>query len=264
MNKAKSHQLSHILDNKTLGSSELVQLLNGYLLSISDNKPEMVKSIKLAKTKLGHFEAVVSFLNDLNAILKENNKSALINFLRRYSAKENEKIEIIFNRIYPRLKENQSVITLSRSGTVLGILKLWHKKNKKLKVIVCESRPKFEGRLMAEELAAKGIKVELITDAMIGLYVHKVDAAISGADMVLKKRNVVNKVGSKALALMCKENKKPFYVVTTRSKFSNKNNFKLKKENPDEIWETKIKNLSISNTYFEEVDKKLITIIFTD
>jgi len=82
--------------------------------------------------------------------------------------------------------------------------------------------------------------------------------------MVLKKRNVVNKVGSKALALMCKENKKPFYVVTTRSKFSNKNNFKLKKENPDEIWETKINNLSISNTYFEEVDKKLITIIFTD
>jgi translation initiation factor 2B subunit (eIF-2B alpha/beta/delta family) len=117
---------------------------------------------------------------------------------------------------------------------------------------------------MAEELAANGIKVELITDAMIGLYVHKVDAAIIGADMVLKNRNVVNKVGSKALALMCKENKKPLYVVTTRSKFSNKDNFKPKKEKPDEIWNMKIKNLSISNTYFEKVDKKLITKIFTN
>ncbi len=156
------------------------------------------------------------------------------------------------------------VITLSRSGTVLEILKLWHQKNKKLKVVVCESRPKFEGRLMAKELADNGINVELITDAMMGLYVPKVDAAIIGADTVLKNGNVVNKVGSKSLALLCKEYKKPFYVVTSKSKLSKKKIFKPKKENPQEIWDKKVKNLSISNIYFEEIEKKLITKIFTD
>lgn len=264
MNKANSHQLSHILDNKTFGSSELVQLLNNYLLSISDNKHEIIKTIKLTKTKLGHFEAVNSYLNSLYAVLKENNQSAAINFLKRYSSKENEKIEIIFNSVYPVLREMQCVITLSRSGTLIGILKLWHQKNNKLKVVVCESRPKFEGRLMAEELADSGVNVELITDAMMGLYIPKIDAAIIGSDAVLKNGNVVNKVGSKALGILCKEYKKPFYVVTSKSKFSKKNNFKAKREKPDEIWDKKLKNLSISNIYFEEIEKKLITKIFTD
>jgi translation initiation factor eIF-2B subunit delta len=260
----KSHQLNHILNNRTLGSSELVQLLNNFLLSISDNKPAIIKTARIVKTKLGHFEAVNSYLSELTKSLEKESKSALINFLKGYSKNENQKAKIIFSSIYPRLKETQNVITLSRSGTVLAVLKLWHQKNKKLKVVVCESRPKFEGRLMVEELAGIGVNVELITDAMMGLYIPKIDAAIIGADVVLINRNVVNKVGSKALAILCKEYKKPFYVVTSKSKLSKKKIFKAKKEKPQEIWNKKVKNLSISNIYFEEIEKKLITKIFTD
>ncbi len=83
MNKMKSHQLNHILNNKTLGSSELVQLLNNYFLSISNNIPAIIKTVRLVKTKLGHFEAVNSYLNEINSILKEENKSELIDFLMR-------------------------------------------------------------------------------------------------------------------------------------------------------------------------------------
>ena len=117
---------------------------------------------------------------------------------------------------------------------------------------------------MAEELASIGVNVELITDAMMGLYFPKIDAAIIGSDVVLTNGNVVNKVGSKALAILCKEYKKPFYVVTSKSKLSKKKIFKAKKEEPREIWDKKVKNLSISNIYFEEIEKKLITKIFTD
>lgn len=264
MNELKSFQINHILNNKTLGSSELVHLLNNYILSIRNNKPEIIKTAKLAKIKLGHFEGINSYLKELNTCLKEKSKRELLDFLRGYSEKGDEKVEIIFSRIYPRLKNMRKVITISRSGTVLGILKLWHQKNKKLKVVVCESRPKFEGRLMAKELAAKGIKVELITDAMMGLYVPKVEAVIVGADIVLKNGNVVNKVGSKSLALLCREYKKPFYVVTSQLKHSKRKIFKAMKENPTEIWDKKVKNLSASNIYFEEIEKKLITKIFTD
>ena len=264
MNKMSSHQLNHILNNKILGSSELVKLLNTYLLSIKNNIPKIKKTVSEAKTKLGHLEAINSYLNELTTYLKGNNKSKLIDFLKRFSVKENEKNESIFNKFYPNLEKVQSVITISRSGTVLNILKLWLQKNKKLRVVVCESRPKFEGRLTAVELAGIGVNVELITDAMLGLYIPKIDAAIIGADAVLKNGNVVNKVGSKALALLCREHKKSFYVVTSKSKLSKKKNFKAKKEKPQEIWDKKVKNLSISNIYFEEIEKKLITKIFTD
>jgi translation initiation factor 2B subunit (eIF-2B alpha/beta/delta family) len=260
----KSHQLHHILNNKTLGSSEIVKLLNDYLFSIRNNKPEIIKTISLTKRKLGHFEAINSYLNELNSCLNGKSKSELVDFLKRFSSKENKKFETIFEKVYPKLKTVKRVITLSRSGTVLEILRFWHKKNKSLNVVICESRPKFEGRLMAKELAAKGIKVELITDAMMGLYVPKTDAAIVGADIVLNTGNVVNKVGSKSLALLCREYKKPFYVVTSQSKLSKKKIIKPKKENPTEILDKKVMNMSASNIYFEEIEKKLITKIFTE
>jgi len=117
---------------------------------------------------------------------------------------------------------------------------------------------------MAEELAEIGIKSLLISDAMMSLYVSKVDASFIGADSVLKNGNVINKVGSKSLALLCKEYKKPFFVVTTQKKFSNGNIFHHKNENPKEIFGREKKNLSVKNIYFEEIEKKFITKIITD
>jgi len=262
MNRLKSHQLDRILNNKTLGSSELVQILNSYFISIHKNKSEILRSIRLVKASLGHFEAINSYLLMLKSTLKS--ESGLLIFLRSHSVQQKEIVDIIFKKIYSHLKNMNSVITLSRSGTVLEILKLWHKKNKKLNLVVCESRPKFEGRLTAKELADVGIKVELITDAMMGLFIPKVDAAIIGADVVLNTGNVVNKVGSKGLALLCREYKKPFYAVTSRSKLSKKKVFKSKKENPQEVWDSKVKKISVSNIYFEEIEKKLITKIFME
>jgi translation initiation factor eIF-2B subunit delta len=264
MKKNTSTKLNKILDNKTLGSSELVVLTNKYFLSIRNNPAQVKESIRLTQKKLGHFEAVNSYLNELNKILRRKNKADLINFLETYSRKENKNVESIFNKIYPSLKKIESVITLSRSKTVIEVLKLWHEKNKKLIVVICESRPKYEGRSAALELANEGINVELITDAMMGIFVPKADAVIIGADSILKNGNAVNKVGSKALALFCKEYKKPLYVVTTGSKLSKRNNYKTKEENAKEVWNKPAKNLDISNIYFEEIEKKFITKIFTD
>jgi len=264
MKKNTSIELNRILNNKTLGSSELESLLNSYFFSIRNNQSKIKNSMSLVKNKLGYFATINSYLNNLNEQLKGNKKTSLEKFFQEYSSKTEKETEIIFNKINLHLAKVDSVLTLSRSGNVLGILKLWYKNNKNLKVVVCESRPKYEGRLAAKELAKLGIKVDLITDAMMAIFVPKVDSAIVGADSVLINGNVINKVGSQALALFCKEYKKPFYVVTSRSKFSKKNKFKIKKDNPKEIWDKRTKNLSINNIYFEEVPKKLITKIFTD
>ena len=264
MKKMPSGKLNKILNNKTQGSTELTAHLNKYFLSFQSSTSEIINSVKLAKSKLAHFQGVISYLNELEYIIKEESLEEFVNFLREFSEKEDGKIEIIFKKIYPKLVKMRSIITLSRSGTVVSLLKLWHQRNKNLKVVICESRPMYEGRLGAMELAKQGIKVELITDSMIGIYVPKVDVAIIGADSVLKNGNVVNKVGSKALALFCKESQKPFYVITTRSKFSDRNSYKLQKEDPKEVWNKQEINLMVSNIYFEEVERKLITKIFTD
>jgi translation initiation factor 2B subunit (eIF-2B alpha/beta/delta family) len=257
-------KLNFILNNKTLGSSELALLLNDYFLSIRNNRHLINKSIKLIKSSLGHFEVINSYLKEFKFLLNHNDNKVLLKFLREYSQNEEHKAQCIFKKLYPEVKKFTSVITLSRSKTVIEILKFWHKKNKKIKVVVCESRPKLEGRLTASELAKAGINVELITDAMVGIYVPAVNAAIIGADSILKNGNIINKVGSKALALLCNENNKPIYAVATRSKFTDKNKFKFKKENPNEVWRVNAKNIRINNVYFEEVEKEYITKVFTD
>jgi translation initiation factor 2B subunit (eIF-2B alpha/beta/delta family) len=258
----KSKSLDVILNNKTLGSSELVEMLNNYLLSANISNYEIPEIIRLVKSKLEHFQVVNKYLGELESHSKS--KTSLNKFLKDHSIKQKEKIDKIFNNIYPNLKRIKSIITISRSGTLFSVLKLWQQKNKHLRIIICESSPQFEGKLMAKELAEIGIKTLLITDAMMGLYVIQADAAFIGADVVLKNGNVINKTGSESLALFCKEYRKPFFVITTQDKISNRNTFKPKYENPTEIFDKRIKNLSVSNIYFEEIEKKFITKIFSD
>lgn len=264
MNKIHSQTLNDIIKNKTLGSSQLVNKLNQYFLFNIDRKSNFTSDIKLVKKELGHFEIVNTYLKELELKIKKESKLQLVYFLRNYIEQELKRIEIIFKKIYPIIKNKNTVITLSRSGTVLEVLKLWKQKNNSLKVIVCESRPKLEGRLMAKELAKIGIKTVLITDAMMGMLITKIDTAIIGADIILNNGDVVNKAGSLPLALICKEYNKPLYVVSTKSKKSKKKVYNTKKENPEEILSKKIKNLSASNIYFEVIDKKFIVKVITE
>jgi translation initiation factor eIF-2B subunit delta len=257
-------RLEHIFSNKKLGSSELVIKLNELYKAFQNENKVIKSSIPIISSKLGHFPSVSNYLVELNAIVSSNDKVRLVKFFKDFSKNELTKYEKIFNELFNSIKKTKNIITVSRSGTVLNILKLWKSINKNLRVVVCESRPMYEGRLLAEDLLKIGLKVEVITDSAMSLYVPKVDAAIIGADSVLKNGNVINKTGSKSLALLCKECKKPFYVVATQSKFSNRKIFKPKKEDPDEIWTKKHNNLKVSNIYFEEISNKLITKIFTD
>ena len=257
-------KLEKLFRNKKLGSSELVIKLNELCRTFQSDNKLIKSSITLINTNLGHFPSVSNYISELSTIVSSNDKVRLMKFFEDFSKSESDKYKNIFNKLLKCIPNSKNVITLSRSGTVLNILKLWQSINRNLRVVVCESRPMLEGRLLAEDLLKFGLKVELIADSVMSLFVPKVDAAIIGTDSVLKNRNVVNKTGSKSLALLCKEYEKSFYVITTRSKFSNKKTFKPKKENPEEIWTKKNKNLKVSNIYFEEIENELITKIITE
>ncbi len=259
-----SKQLNSILNNKRFGSSELVNQLNDLFESYSSETKVIKSSFPVIKKHLGHFTAVNDYMNSLENLISKNDKDKLSGFFEHFRKNEEDKYETIFKKLYKQSYTANRIITLSRSGTLLNILKLWHKKNKKMKVVICESRPKFEGRFLAEELIENKIKVELITDAMMSLIVPEIDAAVIGADSVLKNGNVINKAGSKALALLCKVHKKPFFVVTTETKLSNKKTFNTRQENASEVWQKQNKFLKVRNIYFEEIEKKLITKIITN
>ncbi|MDI3476379.1 MAG: translation initiation factor eIF-2B subunit delta [Thermococcaceae archaeon] len=111
------------------------------------------------------------------------------------------------------IDENEVIITHSFSSAVLEILKNALRKGKRFKVILTESSPDYEGLHLSKELDALGVPFEVITDAQIGLFAEKATLALVGADSVTKDGAVVNKAGTKLLALACHDAGVPFYVA---------------------------------------------------
>ena len=105
-------------------------------------------------------------------------------------------------------------------GTALGIIRAAHEQDGEPFVYAMETRPRAQGaRLTTWELRKLGIPHRLIADGAAGLLLQRgmVDAAISGADRVCANGDVVNKVGTYPLALLCREHGVPFYVAAPES-----------------------------------------------
>jgi translation initiation factor 2B subunit (eIF-2B alpha/beta/delta family) len=109
----------------------------------------------------------------------------------------------------------ESVVTLSRSGTVLDVLR-----RARPAVLVGESRPAGEGVDVAADLAEAGLDVTLTTDAALAseLAARDPDAVLVGADAVLADGSVVNKVGTRGLALAAAREGVPVCVVAAADK----------------------------------------------
>lgn len=261
MTKNKNSGLSKIYNDKTSGSGDILQELHEHLQreqKMLELFPALITEIK---RQFKSFQSVQNYLADLDKFIKHGKK--LDEFFKKYDSILNDIYLPIYEKNKKEFNKLNNVLTISNSKTVLEILKLLNQDNTKLKVIVCESRPKFEGRLMAKKLDSFNIDVELIIDTDAFLKIKNVDAVLIGADMILKNGNVINKTGSSALAVLCKYFSKPFYVVADKSKFSSRNKFEQKEMPPEEIWRHSKSKIKISNFYFEEIDKKLITKIFT-
>ena len=264
MNKKQKEILEKIISDKTSGSSEILTNLNKFLLSNIIDKGLITESISAVRTKLSHFSIIENYINELNILLASDNYERLTEYLRNIEDGERLIIKEIFAKIYKKLPSAKTILTISKSGTLINVLKLWHKKRMNLKIIITESRPANEGKLMAKELLKCGLKVDMITDAMAGIFVPKADAVIVGADTVLNNGNVINKAGSLSLALLCRYFRIPFYVLAAKSKFVNKKRFNIIEEKPDKVWKYVHPNLTTLNIPFEEIEKELITEIISE
>ena len=113
-----------------------------------------------------------------------------------------------------------TVMTHSRSSTVLTALVEAHLSGRFFFVVTTESRPGLEGRALAEALASEDIRVSLIADAAASLAMDEVDVVLVGADTITQEV-LVNKIGTRMIGLAARERELPFYAVCDTSKFIN-------------------------------------------
>lgn len=143
------------------------------------------------------------------------------------------------------LPRGGTIVTLSYSSTVLATLE-----RRRGRVIVAQSLPGGEGERLARTLRRCGAWATTVPDATMAAWVAEADAVVFGADAVTR-RGVINKVGSRLLALAARAARCPCYVVTDTSKFTLPSSpFPLPQLGPADL--------------FEYVERRLITRLITE
>jgi len=87
-------------------------------------------------------------------------------------------------------------------------------------VVVTESRPKREGVHLGRELAQAGVRVTLISDAAAGVFVPRCEAVLVGADAIGGDDQLINKAGTRLIALAARESGVPCYAVAQTHKIA--------------------------------------------
>jgi methylthioribose-1-phosphate isomerase len=169
---------------------------------------------------------------------------------------------------------NTGALATAGYGTALGVIRA--SKDKHISVIANETRPYLQGaRLTAWELVQEGIPCTLITDSMAGHLMSKgdVDVVVVGADRIAANGDVVNKIGTYALAVLAKRHNIPFYVAAPLSTFDPKipdgSHIPIEERPAEEVtgyrgtrWAPE--GVSVRNPAFDETPAELVTGIVTE
>ncbi len=258
----KDQKLNLILKDNISGSTELLQKLIGYFLQNTNNISD--KILVELKDYFKSFQTITEFLSELQLFIHEKDRVKIVKYLKLYSDNTTKELNLTFQNALPYLDKKKKFVTISNSKTLQFVFSNYQNLSPDLEITVLESRPQFEGRILAKELSENNIKVSIITEGMAANSVEECDAVIIGADKILSNGSVINKTGSRNLAILSKFFNKPFYVLTSKIKFSNFDKYERDLHNPHEIWSSQPNKIKIRNYYFEKIEADLITKIITD
>lgn len=167
-----------------------------------------------------------------------------------------------------KIKNNMIVFTHCHSSTVTNALIRAKKQGKKFEVHNTETRPLFQGRKTAKELAKAGITVKHYVDSAARLALKKADIVLIGADAITTEGKVINKIGSEMIAEIADKYDVSVYICTDSWKFDPSTIFgkeiKIEERPPKEVWSSPPKKVQILNYAFEKINPDILAGIITE
>lgn len=176
--------------------------------------------------------------------------------------------EKINQNVFKIIKNNSVIFTHCHSSNVVLALINAKKKHRKFEVYNTETRPLFQGRLTARELARAGIKVTNFVDSAIDIALEKkqgtrkVDLVMLGADAILKD-GAINKIGSGMIAELAFLHKIPLYIIADSWKYSS-HYVKIEERDFHEAWARVPKHVKMRNPAFEKIPRKYIKAVISE
>ena len=181
-----------------------------------------------------------------------------------------KRIAKIGARRIPAADRKYIVMTHCHSSLVTAILLEAKRQNKNFKVINTETQPRLQGRITAKELINAGIEVIHVVDSAMRWAVRHfgVDMIIIGADSITSEGTIINKIGSRLLALVAHEEHVPFYVASPLLKYNPETNLgileTIEMRDSKEIWKDPPEGIEVLNPAFETVSRRYIDGLITE
>jgi ribose 1,5-bisphosphate isomerase len=243
----KLHRIySDIKDVKIQGATNVAKAaIEAYMIRPDNKNKKMLLSLRPTEPALS---------NALNLVEEWGKKKVLAHF--------SDAQKKINSAVLKMISNGMKIYTHCHSTNVVKALIDAKKRGKKFEVFNTETRPLYQGRITAKELAANGIKVTTFVDSAILEAVKQVDIILLGADAIMKD-GIINKVGSATIAELAADHKKPVYVVADSWKFSPEN-VRIEERDFHEVWKGAPKEVRIRNPAFEKVDKKYVKGIISE
>jgi translation initiation factor eIF-2B subunit beta len=110
------------------------------------------------------------------------------------------------------IHQNEVILTLGRSVTLREFLKE-AKKKRSFQVVIAEGAPRYQGHMLARELADVDLQTTVITDSAVFAMISRVNMVIVGAHAVMANGGVVAPVGLHMVALAARRHAVPFVVL---------------------------------------------------
>lgn len=244
MNRAdESYQI--LLQNNTSGSSDILKRTLQWLHQALEEGQQQAK-ILLDLESLCKTHVSMALLQNLSLFLHEKELTTdRIEFWRN-ACENHEKTSC---RIFAsHLSDFTNILIHSYSGLLYESIK---QVSKTLNVYCTESRPAFEGRLLADKLAETHHKIYLISDMASFSVLRRVEIAAFGCDSITP-RGIVNKIGTAALAEISQRHGKMNYFIGTTDKIIDHwdDDFLLRQGSREEIYRGN-GTVQVENYYFD-------------
>ncbi len=237
--------------NKAAFLSELKESQTIFVAS-RETEPLMRNAIRFINTKAQG--ASTEKVAELSCLVS----SAANQFLTELDASR----EIIAEIGAKRIRDGMVIFTHCHSSTVTRMMAKAKNQGKNFKVICTETRPAFQGRITAKELVDLGIETTFIVDSAARTFIGDADFVVVGVDAITSEGNVVNKIGTSAIAVLAHEARKPFYVVSELLKFDPETLGgeceKIEQRSHIEVWSEASPKLTIRNPAFDVTPNRYI------
>lgn len=121
-----------------------------------------------------------------------------------------------------KIRNGSTVVTFAKSSIVEKTLLQAHAQGTKFKAIVVDSRPLFEGKNLARNLARAGITTSYMLTAAASHALKDADLVLLGAHAMMANGRLYSRVGTAAVAMLAHSRDVPVIVCCESIKFTDR------------------------------------------